>query len=357
MMEIKSDCRHFKGDRPCVPHKERGVHCDNCSSYIPIDGRILIIKLGQLGDVIRTTPILRKIWSLYPTKEVWWITNYPEAVPKAVDVILPFDSTGILPIMTMHFDWVMNLDKDREACALLNKVLAVNKSGFRLRDGKTYPENEHAEDKYETGVWDDISKQNKKSYQQEIFEICGWTFSGEEYIIDLEANQNLHFSGKHKIVGLNTGCGKRWWLTRLWRTEHWIKLGKELQEMGYIVLLLGGEQEHERNTEIANRGGGQYIGYFPYSKFVSMVNQCDLVVTSVTTAMHIALGLGKKVVALNSIFNPHEFEHYNRLTTILPTKPCECYFEPVCKCDVFCMDTISPQMVMAIIWGALKEKD
>ena len=354
-MEVKTDCKYFKGDRPCEPHKERGVHCGNCFHYSPIDGRILIIKLGQLGDVIRTTPILRKIWSLYPTKEVWWVTKYPEAVPEKVDVILPFDSTGILPIMATNFDWAVNLDKDREACALLNLVPAEDKSGFRLLEGKIYPQDEAARCKYVTGVFDDISKQNKKSYQQEIFEICGWTFSDEEYIIDLEVNENLHFSDRHTIVGLNTGCGKRWWLTRLWRTEYWIKLGRALQKKGYIVLLLGGEQEHERNTEIANRGGGLYYGYFPFNRFVSMINQCDLVVTSITTAMHVALGLGKRVIALNSIFNPCEFEGYNRLVIIQPEKPCECYFEPVCKCGVFCMDTISPQMVTAMIWSALNK--
>ena len=36
----------------------------------------------------------------------------------------------------------------------------------------------------------------------------------------------------------------------------------------------------------------------------------DLVVTAVTMAMHIALGLGKKLVLFNNIFNPHEFELY-----------------------------------------------
>ena len=27
---IHADCRHFKGDRPCVPHKREGVHCEGC---------------------------------------------------------------------------------------------------------------------------------------------------------------------------------------------------------------------------------------------------------------------------------------------------------------------------------------
>ena len=50
----KSDCRHFLGHIPCKPHKKHNVHCNNCSFYEKKTGKILIIKLGAIGDVIRT---------------------------------------------------------------------------------------------------------------------------------------------------------------------------------------------------------------------------------------------------------------------------------------------------------------
>ena len=30
MQKFNADCLHFKGDVPCLPHKENGYHCDNC---------------------------------------------------------------------------------------------------------------------------------------------------------------------------------------------------------------------------------------------------------------------------------------------------------------------------------------
>ena len=91
--KVKYDCRHFEGHIPCEPNKKFDEQCDHCSHYeqntssiivldtkklllqeifkiydftkqdlveeIPIIQtqvtRILFIKLGAIGDVIRTT--------------------------------------------------------------------------------------------------------------------------------------------------------------------------------------------------------------------------------------------------------------------------------------------------------------
>ena len=54
MIDAKLDCRHFKGDKPCVPHKEHGVICNDCNHYDKIGKRILLINLEYSGDVLRT---------------------------------------------------------------------------------------------------------------------------------------------------------------------------------------------------------------------------------------------------------------------------------------------------------------
>ena len=37
--------------------------------------KILIIKLGALGDVVRTIPILSAIKEKYPNSEIYWLTK------------------------------------------------------------------------------------------------------------------------------------------------------------------------------------------------------------------------------------------------------------------------------------------
>ena len=98
-MIIKTDCKHFKGDVPCEPHKKYGVHCGDCSHYSQVRKRILIIKCTGLGDVIRTTPIVRKIKEVHPDSEITWLTLFPEVLPGVVDNILLFSSMSTLIVM------------------------------------------------------------------------------------------------------------------------------------------------------------------------------------------------------------------------------------------------------------------
>ena len=348
--QVKSDCRHFKGTVPCRPHKESGVHCvepdgSDCRLYEKLAGRILLIKLGAIGDVIRTTPLLRAFRNKYPAMQIWWLTLTPEVVPAAADVVLPFSPQSLAILRAAHFDLLVNLDKDPEACALAVTTAADVKKGFTLRDGVPAPADTDAEHKFLTGLFDDTSRANTKSYQQEIFEICGLRFSGEPYILDNHAGDGFtwRLPGKKKIVGLNTGCGGRW-TSRLWAEKNWISLARRLKNAGHVPVLLGGEQEDARNRRIARVSGALYFGHFPLRQFINLVDHCDCVVTAVTMAMHITIGLRKKIVLFNNTFNRHEFELYGLGEILEPEFDCSCYYSPVCPNN--CMQYIRVDSVL-----------
>jgi ADP-heptose:LPS heptosyltransferase len=335
-MIINTDCRFYKGDVPCKPHKELGVHCEGCSYYKKISQNILIIKLGAIGDVIRTTPLLRKIKSVYPDSFIYWLTYAPEILSDEwVDNIVNVSTENLEILKAINFDWLINLDKDKLAIALTKSINADKKSGFTLdKWGNASPISNKAEEhKWLTGVFNDISRQNKKHYVQEIFEICGFDFDDEEYILDVKRDElKWDIDRSKKIIGLNTGCGGRW-ISRLWPNEYWLELASNLKKNGYEVIFLGGEQEHEKNLMLSEKSGGKYFGHFELNKFISLVDQCDLVVTAVTMAMHIAIGLKKKLVLFNNIFNKNEFYLYNRGIILEPEVKCDCYYTPECPHD------------------------
>lgn len=346
--QLKFDCRAFRGDVPCKPHKEYGVHCvdeagNDCAYYDPVRKRILIIKLGALGDVIRTTPLLRKLAAVEPHAAIWWLTNTPEIVPKSVDQVFPFTSQSIVTLLATDFDIVYSLDKDKEGSALCRQLRAKTKRGFSWDNGRCIPLDQDAEHKYLTGVFDDVSKRNTRSYQDEVFEICGFQFAGEEYIMPDVKQYSWKLPRKKKIVGLNTGCGGRW-TSRLWPEKNWIALAKRLKKSGAVPLLLGGEQEHEKNKRIAKLSGSAYLGHFSLGQFMSEVDQCDLVVTAVTMGMHIAIGMKKNLILFNNIFNKHEFELYGRGEILEPDFECTCFYSPTCPNN--CMQYLSVDRVM-----------
>ncbi len=352
---IHSDCLFFKGDLPCKPHKDFGYTCHSCPAYKAIQKEVLIIKLGAIGDVIRTTPLVRKFREIYPGVRITWLTLTPSILPQnAIDEILPYTFSSVLMLQNKSFDILVNLDKDKDACSLASSVEAKEKFGFVLKNGRPSPVNALAEQKFLTGLFDDISKANRKSYVAEIFEIMGWEFNGEEYLFDNHEDKGFNWDLPESVqlIGLNTGCGDRW-TTRLWPDEYWEQLIQNLRNNGLFPVLLGGEQEHSKNKMLAEKTGAIYLGHYSLPEFIHLMNQMSLIVTQVTMAMHIAVALRKKMVLMNNIFNPFEFELYGRGEIVSPDAECACYFSGKCHKGMSCMHDLPPSKVLTSIKNQL----
>jgi heptosyltransferase-2 len=350
--DVKFNCRYFKGHIPCKPNKEQNITCQNCNFFDEIKTRILIIKLGALGDVIRSTPLLEKFRKEYPSSHITWLTLSPDILPKnEIDEIYKLDFLSIFSIQNTTFDIAVNLDKDKEACLLLKNVDAKKKFGYTWDENHIAPATPNAEHKLMTGFFDLLSKANTKNYIQEIFEICHFEFKGEQYQINLNNSlsekwkEKFHSLSKNqKIIGLNTGCGPRW-NTRLWKDEYWVDLAFKIKENGYFPVFLGGELEHHKNLRLSQESNSFYPGHFSLEEFIAITNCCDGIVTQVTMMMHIATALKKKMVLMNTIFNPYEFEMYQRGIIVGPENPCECYFGNSCIHEEPCMLTIVPDKI------------
>jgi heptosyltransferase-2 len=334
--KVHVDCRHFLGDRPCKPHKERGIHCEGCSDYDAIERRILIIKLGAVGDVIRTTPLLHVLGG--KGVHVTWLTETPEILPaERIDRILNLDAATLAYLQATSFDALYNLDKDLQAIALCKLIVASEKFGFTIDQGVCVPIDDRARGKWLTGLFDDLNRENKLSYLEEIFAICDKKFKGEDYIIRLDDSPAFNLDLPRPLIGLNTGCGARW-PSRLWAYEHWLALTRMLVENGFGVLLLGGPDEDQKNRKLAGATGATYTGHFPLKQFLHLVNEVDVLVTGVTMALHIGIGLKKRIVLFNNIFNRHEFELYGLGRILEPDVECLGCFKPVCDDD--CMNLL-----------------
>ncbi len=359
-IDFKLDCRHFSGQEPCLPHKAKGATCPSCLEYSPVSKRILIIKTVAAGDVIRSTPILRKLREMDPEAEITWLTDYPDLVPSpAVDRILKFDWTSSLRLMAENFDVLINLDKAKSECSLASQIKAKSRFGFSISDsGKVLPLNDLAVAKWTTGVDDLAMKANGKHYIQELFEICGLEFSGEEYWMNPLPACPLNLDPSLKWVGLNTGSGDRW-VTRRWPEEHYIRLARLLRLAGYGVLLLGGEQEQKFNHKVAYQSGAINAGVWPLLEFAAIINNIDVLVTGVTMALHMALAQKTPVLLLNNIFPTQEFHLYGRGMILEPELSCQACYKPVHdeRCQVQnCLSRIQPETVLSAIESNFQPK-
>lgn len=362
LQDVRQDCFFFRSTIPCKPNKKDGSVCGSCTHYRPISRRVLIIKLGAMGDVIRTTPLARRLKDEDPNTHITWVTLTPEIVSSTVaDEILPFTFEAVYGILHRRFDIAINLDKEIEACALLADAKAEQKYGFTWDGNSILPATPAAEHKLITGFFDGESQKNTKNYLEEIFEICHRDFRGEEYTLDVDAGLAAKWSHLHTlaagkpIIGLNTGCGKRW-TTRLWQPESWVELILKLQSAGYFPILLGGPDEHELNVYYNRQTNAYYPGTMPLKEFIALFSHLDVTVTQVSMAMHIALGLRTHLVLMNNIFNKHEFELYGRGSLVGPSSGCDCFYGTSCSRQRHCMLDLGVDTVLDAIISAAEQR-
>ena len=72
---LRPDCRNYRGSRPCDPHKKTGSICESCAYFEAVEGTVCIIKLGAMGDVLRTLALLPDIRARHPNAPIVWITQ------------------------------------------------------------------------------------------------------------------------------------------------------------------------------------------------------------------------------------------------------------------------------------------
>ncbi|MFO0699160.1 MAG: glycosyltransferase family 9 protein [Nitrospira sp.] len=363
--DIAFDCRYFIGDRPCVWHKSTGVLC-SCEHYQKIEERILIIKLDAMGDVLRTTALLPALTAQYPTAAITWLTRR-EARPLLdrnpyISEILEYGEDALLQLKVRTFDRVFNLDAGKVSAALASAAKGKEKVGFVLDPrGYVQPTNEAARVWLEMGVFDDLKRQGKRSYQDTMADIMGLSGRPHRYVLNLTDEerkgginflQGLGVDFDGLVIGLNTGAGRRWQLKQ-WREDGYLELIDRLAaKLSVQFILLGGPEERERHQRLLAKSDVPLIDAGcnnAVRHFASLVGACHIVVTGDTLAMHLALALGRRTIVLFGPTNAIEIELYGLGEKIVPKMSCLSCYKPGCDFIPNCMDLITVDMVEAAV--------
>jgi len=363
MKNYKLDCKYFIGYKPCKFNRL----CNGCKEYAPMNKKILIIKLSAIGDVLRTTPILHALKREYPKSHITWLVDLASAGllmdNSLIDKVLIFDIESVIRLQVERFDLVLSLDKEIKATALAMQINAKKKRGFGFSpQGNIYPLNKESEYAYLLGLSDELKfKKNKLTYQQQICQMCKFKYQKDEYILQL-SNDDVDYARNllsrlgvlkdNLIIGLNTGAGGRF-VNKAWTISGYIELIKRLKkEINAKILLLGGPEELERNREIAAKSEGLAFDLgcdHSITQFAGLINFCNLVVSGDTTALHIAIALKKKLIAIIGPTCAQEIEIYERGEKVISQLDCSPCYRDSCDKEINCMETISPEEVLAAI--------
>src|SRR5690606_2345653 len=302
----------------------------------PIGPRILLIKLAAPGDVLRTTPLLPALRRAWPDAHLTWVTR-PEALElltglDEIDRLLPLDVDALVHLPAERFDLVLCLDKEPAATGLAARIDAPDKRGFVLGPlGHPLPASPAATYAYRLGLDDELKfRRNERTYQEITFESVGLAWRGEDYRLVLpeaawgEAEARWAARGvapDERIVGFNVGAGDTF-AYKAWRADGWPELaGMVHRRLGLRVALLGGARDRPRIAEVAARAELPLLDPGPTPSllaFGAILARCAAVVTGDTLALHLALALRRRVVAIFGSTCAREIELYGRGEKVVP---------------------------------------
>lgn len=264
--------------------------------------KTLIIKLGALGDVIRTTPLLHVL-----SGDIYWATK-KECIPllpangRFIKKVIDIDCAEEI-LAKMNFNLILSFDDELRAARLATTLNRAELIGSYLDSNGKLKYTDSAAERFDMGLIskfgkekaDELKKNNTKTYQEIIFRMIGKEFKGEEYILNLKNQANNRDKNKEKIlIGIERRADKRW------PTKNWNgygRLGEFLLQDGFEVKFF-----QQRNT---------------IHQYINDINECELVVTGDTLALHIALALKIKVVGIFTCTSPAEIYDYKRIIKVV----------------------------------------
>jgi len=330
--------------------------------------RVLVIKTGALGDVLRTTAILPGLASWAPGLELVWLTAQGaeplvERHPQVARVVSvdPKDAASVeaagAGLAAGPWDWILSLDDEEPLCRLASTLHAAS-PGSRLSGAYQGAEGRrsYTDDVapwFDMGLLSRLGKaaadrlkiQNQRTHPALYASMLGLeegrpslplTEAAEAHARTFRA---LHdFDSDTHAIGLNTGAGGRWTSKGL-PVERVLRFAAELGEelhraRGWrpVYVVLGGPAERERNVELlaglAEQGtravdGGVDNGLL---EFAALLELLDLLVTSDSLALHLGAARDVPIVAFFAPTSAAEIELYGLGEKVASTAPDACSY-------------------------------
>lgn len=327
--------------------------------------RILIVRLGSLGDVALAAPVVRRLRAAYPTATIDFITK-----PPYLPILETFEglnsriAEGVARLAEPEYDAVLDLQNNLRSRLMLGSIKSRRILRYwrprwnrtmrihlpRLRSRIATPPHvviQYLQAAAPLGAFDDGLPTRLKATPEM-----------------LEAGAKLlQGSGDGRLVVAAPG-GRHG--TKIWPQEYWVELLNQLGSRSYGRQVLVGSKEDAPIGEaisaavshkIVNLAGRTTIG-----ELAGLLAHADLAVSGDTGPMHIAAGLGTATAA---IFGPTveefgfaPFRANSRVVQVevLECRPCHPHGGASCPLKHFlCMRELTPQAVLDAIAG-LEEK-
>ncbi len=285
------------------------------------DLKILIVKIGAIGDVVMALPILPFIKSQYPQAKIYWIAG--ELVKdlinetKLVDEIITINEKKLLK--GNIFDRLLEIGKVWKSIGLTNFDLTLYYYYSNAYKILTFPTL--------TKRFVEFSRSKKKRTlplpgRHHTFEYIS-TISGEDgsHSLTFEYPKFSLFTPEHQSIKESFNQKKRIILScggaknilreddlRRWPVERYVALSELFIKEGYEVFLSGSQSDNWISPHFAHLPVHNYISKLDLLSFISFLKIGDLFITHDSGPLHLADLAGTQSIALFGPTPPSSFK-------------------------------------------------
>lgn len=364
-MTYQVNCRFFSGYKPC---SKNNLCSPDCPSREEALVSILLVHLGAMGAVLRSTALLKMIKRKYPQSIITWVTE-DHSKPllqnnPLIHRVLGLNTRDLLILESLRFDIGFFADKSLEVEGIRKKARPLENFGFGINglQGAVVPLNDKAGELWEIGL-NNHKKffENKKTELQLMAEAFELPFAREDYELVLtEAEQSVahqrrqiwSLGEKTKVIGLNTGTSGVLPYKTL-PVSFWRKLIQSYEAAFFLqrvpqkqFVLLGGPEEESRHQEILEGLSTKEASKVILSPVdrglrdgLCSIAATDIIVSGDSLGMHMGIALKKFVVAWFGPTCSHEIDLYDRGIKIKTSLSCSPCWKRSCRESLPCNQT------------------
>ena len=288
--------------------------------------KLLIVKLGAIGDIIHALPTLAAIREARPDVDVSWVAERRSAeilrgnemIENLIEVdthklrgqpierILIEAGRQIGELRKFEYDVALDMQGLIKSAVIARMSGADDRWGFAKQALREPASRIFLTDTVEIPEGTHIIRKNLMLAEQAL-EFVSYDEPGFPIYIEseheAEAAAILHTVGGEFAI-LNPGGG---WVTKLWHAEKYGELADKLwEDLGLKSVIATGPNEHELSKRVINASrSGALVAVYPSLKgFYELARHADVYVGGDTGPTHLAIAAGTPVVG---IFGPTEW--------------------------------------------------
>jgi heptosyltransferase-3 len=271
---------------------------------------ILVIKLRYVGDVLLTTPLIRRLREEFPQSNITVLVN--QGTESILQNNSDLNHIAVLPrgnwihqfqllkfLRSRHFDCVIDLS-DGDRSAFLTAM-----SGAKLKIGFNH-EGRLRGQAYSWSVKGQYGAMHMLDYHAQALIPLGLEprVSHPELSVSGEgshaAEQILSDHGLKNKKWVMLHSAARYWF-KAWPVERFAALGDMLIKEGFQVALIGSEHERRVAEEVMQASQHSFVslvGKTSLQELAGLMKQCHAFVGNDAGPMHMAAAVGCPVVGL-----------------------------------------------------------